>query len=135
MISMRTLFPEHSRTFTGKRWLNIALRTVHLIGVAGLGGAYLYAAPRELWSPYLWLSLISGFAMVLLSLYSNGIWLLQLRGQLILLKLCLLGVMLWLPAFNLQLGMVVIVLSSVIAHAPGNIRYYSLWHQRRIEHL
>lgn len=129
------LFPRHSRTFSGKRWFNISLRTMHLIGVAGLGGAYLYDAPRELWQPYLWLSLGSGFAMVLLSLFSNGVWLLQLRGVLILFKLALLGVMLWLPGFNLQLGMAVIVLSSVIAHAPGNVRYHSLWHGRRIEYL
>lgn len=129
------LFPHQSRTFPGKRWFNISLRTLHLIGVAGLGGAWLYDAPRELWQPYLWLSLGSGFAMVALSLFSNGVWLLQLRGLLILFKLVLLGLMLWWPTFNLPLGMVVIVLSSVIAHAPGNVRYYSLWHGRRIEHL
>jgi len=131
----RILFPEHSRSFPGKRWINIALRTLHLIGVAGLGGAYLYAAPRELWQPYLWLSLGSGFTLVALSLYSNAVWLLQLRGLLILFKLGLLAVMLWLPGFSLQLGVSVIVLSSVIAHAPGNVRYYSPWHGRRIEHL
>lgn len=129
------LFPRHSRNFPGKRWLNISLRTLHLIGMAGLGGAYLYAAPRELWEPYMWLSLGSGFALVALFLYSNGVWLLQLRGLLILFKLVLLGIMLWLPAINLQLGMVVIVLSSVVSHAPGNVRYYSIWHGRRIEHL
>jgi hypothetical protein len=135
MSLLRTLFPQESRSFPGKRWLNISLRTLHLIGVAGLGGAYLYAAPRELWAPYLWLSLGSGVALVATSLYSNGIWLLQLRGLLILFKLALLGVMLWLPGFSLQLGVTVIVLSSVIAHAPGNVRYYSIWHRRRIENL
>jgi hypothetical protein len=135
MSLIRTLFPHESRSFPGKRWLNISLRTLHLIGVAGLGGAYLYAAPKELWEPYLWLSLGSGVALVATSLYSNGIWLLQLRGLLILFKLALLGVMLWLPGFSLQLGVTVIVLSSVIAHAPGNVRYYSIWHRRRIENL
>jgi hypothetical protein len=129
------LFPRVSRTFPGKRWLNISLRTLHLIGVAGLGGAYLYAAPRELWAPYLWLSLGSGFGLVILSVFSNGIWLLQLRGLLILFKLFLLGVMLWLPGFSLSLGISVIVISSVIAHAPGDVRYYSIWHGRRIECL
>ncbi len=135
MSLIRTLFPYESRTFPGKRWLNISLRTLHLIGVAGLGGAYLYAAPRELWMPYLWLSLGSGLGLVAISVFSNGIWMLQLRGLLILFKLVLLGGMLWLPSFSLSLGISVIVISSVIAHAPGNVRYYSLWHRRRIEHL
>lgn len=135
MSLLSILFPRHSRTFPGKRWLNISLRTLHLIGVAGLGGAYLYDAPRELWQPYLWLGLGSGFALVFTSVFSNGVWLLQLRGLLILFKLILLALMVWLPGFSLQLGVTVIVISSVIAHAPGNVRYYSLWHRRRIEHL
>jgi hypothetical protein len=130
-----TFFPAVSRSFPGMRWLNITLRTLHLIGVAGLGGAYLYAAAPESWRPYLWLTLFSGTGLIAVSLYANAIWLLQLRGQVILFKLLLLGLMLWWPMFSVELGMGVIVLSSVIAHAPGNLRYYSLWHRRRIDHL
>lgn len=117
------------------RWLNIGLRTLHLVGVAGLGGAYLYAAQRSSWEPYLWLTLSSGVALVAVSLYANAIWLLQLRGMVILSKLLLLGLMLHWPGFSMELGVLVIALSSVISHAPGNLRYYSLWHRRRIEHL
>lgn len=130
-----SLFPVTSRSFPGMRWLNIFLRTLHLIGVAGLGGAYLYEAPRLLWEPYLWLSMLSGFALVAVSVYSNGIWLIQLRGLLILFKLLLLGLLLFLPAMKLELGIAVIIISSVISHAPGNLRYYSPWHGRRIEQL
>jgi len=130
-----SLFPSSSRGFTGMRWLNITLRTLHLIGIAGLGGAYLYAAPRPLWEPYLWLTLLSGLGMVAVSIYSNGIWLLQMRGVVILFKLVLLGLMLWWPAFSLELAIAVIVLSSVIAHAPASLRYYSPWHRRRIDYL
>jgi len=129
MSLRRTLFPATSRSFTGMRWVNITLRTLHLIGVAGLGGAYLYAAPQALWQPYLWLTLFSGIGLVAISLYATALWLLQLRGLVILLKLALLGLMLWWPGFDLPLGMLVIVLSSVIAHAPGDIRYYSPWHR------
>lgn len=129
------LFPVVSRSFPGMRWLNIALRTLHLIGIAGLAGAYLYEAPRQLWQPYLWLSLLSGLSLISVSLYANGVWLVQLRGLLILFKLLLLGLMLWWPALKLGLGISVIAISSVIAHAPGNLRYYSPWHRRRIEHL
>lgn len=117
------------------RWVNILLRTVHLMGVAGLAGAYLYEVPAELWRPYLWLTLLSGIGMIAVSLYANGIWLLQLRGQVILFKLLLLFLMLLWPAFRLELGLSVIVLSSVIAHAPGNLRYYSPWHRRRIDNI
>lgn len=117
------------------RWLNITLRTLHLIGIAGLGGAYLYEAPRHLWEVYLWLTVFSGVGMVAVSLYTNGVWLLQMRGITIFFKLVLLCLILWWPMLSEELGVVVIVLSSVIAHAPGSIRYYSLWHRCRIDHL
>lgn len=135
MSPPRALFPLEGRSFRGMRWLNISLRTLHLIGIAGLGGAYLYTAPRALWEPYLWLTLISGSGLVGVSLYSNAVWLLQLRGLLILFKVLLLGIMVVSSAAALWLGVVVIVISSVIAHAPGDLRYYSPWHRRRIEHL
>lgn len=135
MTLYRRLFPVAGRSFACMRWLNIALRTLHLVGVAGLAGAYLYPVPRPLWEPYLWLSVISGGGLVALALYGNAVWLVQMRGLLILLKLLLLGSMLWWPALALESGLGVIVLSAVIAHAPGKLRYYSPWHRRCIDHL
>lgn len=129
------LFPLNGRSFPGMRWLNITLRTLHLIGIAGIGGAYLYPAEQAAWIPYLWMTLFSGFSMMGISLYSNGIWLLQLRGLAILLKLMLLCSLLFYPKASLPVILMVIALSGVIAHAPGNLRYYSPWHRRRIEHL
>lgn len=135
MSLYRMMFPAVSRSLPGLRWLNIGLRTLHLIGIAGSSGAFLYPMQTAAWVPYLWLTLLSGVGLMGLSLYSNGIWLLQLRGLAILFKLVLLGLMLVWPGFSWQLGLAVIVLSSVIAHAPGNLRYYSPWHGRRIEGL
>lgn len=129
------LFPRVSRNFPGMRWVNILLRTVHLIGVAGLAGAYLYAAAPELWRPYLWLTLLSGLGLIGVSLYSSGVWLVQLRGLVILFKLLLLFLMLLWPVFRLELGLAVIILSSVIAHAPGALRYYSPWHRLPIDSI
>lgn len=115
--------------------MNIGLRTLHLIGIAGLGGAWFYQVSEVMWRPYLWLALLSGMAMVILAVWSNGVWLLQLRGLVIVFKLILLWLILWMPGYSWPLGMMVIVLSSVIAHAPGNLRYYSPWHRRCIEGL
>ena len=130
-----TLFPEESRSFPGMRWVNIGLRTLHLIGLAGIGGAWLNPAQPVAWLPYVWLTLLSGGGLMGLSLYSNGIWLLQLRGMVILFKLVLLLLMIFIPQTSLAVVITVIVLSSVIAHAPGNLRYFSPWHRRRIERL
>ncbi len=129
------LFPAESRFLPGQRWINIGLRTLHLIGVAGLGAGFLYPAADEQWRLYLYICLLSGAGLTLISVYSNAIWLLQLRGQAILLKLLILGVMPLLPDLRIGLFLIVIIISGLIAHAPGHVRYYSLWHRRRIEAL
>ncbi len=73
--------------------------------------------------------------MVLLSLWSNGIWLVQLRGQAILLKLLLLLLIPLIPDLGAELFIVVIVISGLISHAPAKTRYYSLYHRRQIDQL
>lgn len=129
------LFPAKSRFFPGQRWLNIALRTLHLLGIAGLGAGFLYAGVDDAWRGYLTLTLFTGFGLSLLFCWSNGIWLIQLRGQLILLKVLLLAAIpLW-PAATLPLFASVILVSGLVSHAPADLRYFSLYHGRRIERI
>ncbi|MET0117428.1 MAG: hypothetical protein ABW090_08390 [Sedimenticola sp.] len=135
MAPRSILFPRQSRIVPGERWLNVFLRTLHLVGMAGLGAGFLYAAADDTWRLYLQLTLATGFALVLISVYANGIWLVQLRGQMILLKLLLLAMAFWLPDSKLLLFILVVVISGWIAHAPARVRYYSLYHRRQIDFL
>ncbi|WP_210396920.1 hypothetical protein [Motiliproteus sediminis] len=125
------LFPRRMRELPGGRWTRIGLRTLHLVGVAGVGGAYLYPIDPALWHPYLLLTLLSGAALLLSEVWSHGIWLIQLRGLFIALKCVTLGLGLLLPATAAP-GVLItaVVISGVIAHAPGRFRYYSPWHRR-----
>jgi hypothetical protein len=126
------LLPRRSRYFRGQRWVNIGLRTLHLIGIAGLGAGFLYVGVDQSWRLYLLLTLLSGTGLILISIWNNGIWLLQLRGQAVLLKLLLLGLIpLW-PGLKLPLFIGVLLISGLISHAPANVRYYSLYHRRCI---
>ncbi len=134
-VMASALFPQQSRTFAGQRGLSILLRTLHLLGIAGVGGGYFYAVVDESWLAFLYLTLVSGLMMVLLSIWSNGIWLLQLRGHAILLKVLLLMLMPVWPEQRTALLVAVILISGLIAHAPGDVRYYSIFYRRRIEKL
>lgn len=131
---LRFFCPLQNRDFPGKRWVKIALRTVHLIGVAGVGGGVLMAQPLESWQAYLHLTLTSGFCYLLLELWTNAIMLIQIRGLVVMVKLALLCALLYAPdqAYWLVL---IIVLSSVVSHAPGKVRYFSVLHGRRVESL
>ncbi|HEY5718466.1 MAG TPA: hypothetical protein VIS52_08220 [Motiliproteus sp.] len=130
VIAPGGLFPLQMRELPGGRWTRISLRTLHLIGIAGLGGAYLYPLDPAQWHPYLLLTLVSGGLLLLSEVWSHGIWLIQLRGLAITLKCAVLLGGLLLPDADLAVLFVVIAISGVIAHAPGRVRYYSPWHRR-----
>ncbi|HXK57868.1 MAG TPA: hypothetical protein PLZ16_14610, partial [Gammaproteobacteria bacterium] len=83
----RLLFPAESRFFPGQRWVNILLRTLHLIGIAGVGGGFFYPADGDLWRSFFDLTLWSGVGLTAIAVWNSGVWLIQLRGQAILLKL------------------------------------------------
>lgn len=120
----KLLFPQQSRCFTGQRWINILLRTLHLIGVAGAGAAFLFSVSEEQWRPYMLLTITSGCVMVLVEVWSNAIWLVQLRGLSTLLKLLIL-LMTFVVGLQVYLLISVIVIAGLISHAPGKVRYFS----------
>jgi hypothetical protein len=130
-----TLFPPHHRHLPGRRWWMTALRTLHLVGVAGIGGAYLLGLAPPGWQTYLWLALTSGVAMAALEVWLNGIWLVQLRGIAVFAKLLLLGAIPVFPGQAAPLFILVIVISGVVSHAPASLRHYSVLHGRRVDSL
>jgi len=115
-----------------KRWLKIGLRTLHLLSLAGVGGGVIFGLEANLWLGYWWLSLISGSLLMLVDIVSNPIWLVQIRGLVIMAKLVLLALLGCYPDWDRLLLVVVIVMSAVISHAPGALRYYSVYHRKVI---
>lgn len=123
---MSWLIPQQKRHLPGKRWVSILLRSLHLVGIAGLAGAYLFDQPESVWFPYLVIGVGSGVLMVAKELYVDSIWLYQLRGQLVLFKLLLLAAgIYWFAQPQAWIYILVILISGVISHAPGKVRYYS----------
>lgn len=131
----RFIFPAQSRTFKGKRWINIGLRTLHLVGVIGFGGAFLYDLPAELWYSYYLLTLYSGIGMLSLYLWSNAVFIIQLRGIAIAIKLIIFYFIEQGSPYAPIMLMVIIGISGFFAHAPGKIRYYSLYHRKEVKTL
>ncbi|MBP7587470.1 MAG: hypothetical protein KBA72_05925 [Thermoanaerobaculia bacterium] len=119
------LLPPPPRSFPGQRWADIGLRCAHLVGVAGIGGGFLFALPDAQWLPLRYLTLASGGLLALLYVWSDPAWLIQLKGQAVLLKLALLAFAHFHPASRAGIFIVVIVLSGVFAHAPSRVRGYA----------
>jgi len=116
-----------------KRWSKITLRTLHLLGVAGVGGGVLFGLDYALWVNYWWLALGSGVLLVVIDAIANPLWLMQIRGLVIYIKVVLLALLGRQPDWDIFLIATIIIISAVISHAPSQVRYYSLYHRRVIE--
>jgi len=119
-------------SLTLKRWTKICLRTLHLLAVAGIGGGILFGLEKDLWVNYWWLAMVSGVLMMMIDIISNPVWVVQVRGLVIFLKLVLLALLGSHPSLDGWLLAVIIIISAVISHAPGNLRYYSVYHKKVI---
>lgn len=117
---------------TVKRWTKISLRTLHILAVAGVGGGILFGLEKDLWINYWWLALVSGVLMMLIDIISNPVWVVQVRGLVIFLKLILLAFMGNGAGLDSLLLTLIIIISAVISHAPGKLRYYSVYHRKVI---
>jgi len=116
------LFPSRAREFPGQRWVNICLRCAHLVGVAGVAGGFLYDLAHGQWSVYWYLTLVSGIALSLVYLWSGAIWLFELKGLAIIVKVLLLLLGSLVPDTRAAIFILVIILSGLVAHAPGRVR-------------
>lgn len=121
--------PPPPRLLPGQRWINITLRCIHLIAVAGVGGGYLYGLPDAQWQPFWHWAAVSGGLLAALYIWTDAAWLLQLKGQVIVLKVGLLMLATVLPDWRTEMFMLVIALSGFFAHAPAWLRGYA-WGRR-----
>jgi hypothetical protein len=119
------LFPPEPRHIPGERWANIVLRAAHLVGVAGMASGFLFEIEKAAWLAYWHLTAASGVAMVLLYLACSGWWVAQLKGLSMVLKLIPLWAALHWPVVQTELFLSVVVLSALVAHAPGPVRNWS----------
>lgn len=122
MPILKTL-PENSV----RRLTKVLVRTIHLVGMAGLFGAVMMGASAPV---YLGLTLVSGVVLMLMEAYSGWIWFVQLRGVALYLKLMLLLLIPYTPQFSIACLIAVVAISGFMSHAPSWIRYYSLPHGR-----
>jgi len=115
-----------------RRWSKITLRTLHIIAMAGVGGGILFGLDKEMWIAYWLLAVASGVLLMLVDVLANRVWLHQVRGLAVYIKLVLLVCMWKFPTWDVALLLIIIVLSAVISHAPSNLRYYSIYHGKVI---
>jgi len=112
-----------------KRFWNIAFRTIHIVTAGTLFGGHVFEIPTEQLLWWLYATILSGAALVLLEAYSNLSWCYQARGVSVLVKLLLLCSIPWLWDYRVQILIVVFVIASVSSHMPRRLRDFALLHR------
>ena len=119
MSLLSLIFPQDSRHFFGKRWLNVLLRSVHLCSSSGYAGGFLFDVPAEQLRLLYIVTAITGLIMILFDVLSNGVWLIQNRGWMIILKVLLLGQLALLDPFQKWGIFGIILLSGIVSHGTA----------------
>ena len=127
-----TFFPAESRTFTGKRWGNVISRSLHLCGMAVYTGGLYFDVAAPLLTPWYIVTAASGLFMMGADLFSNGKWIFQNRGFLIMVKVLILGILHHTGINPIWPVLAIIFFSGITSHATARFRYYSLFHRRQI---
>ena len=109
------------RDFPARRWLSIALRSLHLAGIALLAAAILGHGASSVAAAAL--VLVSGLAMYAVDLWQDpGIWR-ELAGVFVAAKLALVLLMALVPGLAVTLFWVLLISSALISHAPRDVRH------------
>lgn len=125
--------PATLRTFPGIRWVRIALRTAHLIAMGLLIGGVAGGASSSGLSAALWGTFLSGALFVAIELYQSALFVFQVKGIAVLVKLLLLVLAVERPESALPFLIVAVVIGGISSHMPGRYRHYSLLHGRPLQ--
>ena len=122
-MSHRPTESTRSGPASSLRWLSALLRALHLLAIVLLGSALLGAGNLDRATT---LVFTSGLAMLLMDSYNDPGHLREIRGVGILVKLLLVGLSIVEPAWALPLFWLLLMLSTLLAHAPRSFRHRRL---------
>lgn len=109
------------------RWLNISLRTAHILAMGILLGGHAFDVSAERLMFVLWLTIGTGVGLIALESSARLLWLHQGRGIMVLVKLALICSVPLFWDYRLPILLAVVVIASVGSHMSGRFRYYSLY--------
>jgi hypothetical protein len=114
--------PAETRPADIERWVSIFVRSAHIAGAAWVS-AGVVAGPAVA-PAAAWLLVASGLLLLAMDLYARRLVLGELAGAVVLVKLALAAWMALDPRQAPWIFWGVIVLSSVVAHAPKHVRHW-----------
>jgi hypothetical protein len=112
------------------RALRTTLRTAHMIAFSAYYGGHVFSVAPERLLPALVAVIATGGTFMSFEIWRAPVWLVQIRGLACYAKLSLLLSVAAYWEYRIAILTLVVVIATLISHAPGHIRYYSLLHLR-----
>jgi hypothetical protein len=112
------------------RAVRTTLRTAHMIAFAAYYGGHVFSVGPERLLPALVAVIATGGAFMSFEIWRAPVWLVQIRGLAGYAKIALLISVAAYWEYRVAILTLIVVIATLISHAPGHIRYYSLLHLR-----
>ena len=113
--------------------MKILLRATHVPCAGILTAAYLFDAGASSRTAWMVGTVVSGLLILLLDLHETGVFLLQVRGLVVLGKIVLLAMLPLLDAYRVPLLVGLLAISVLASHAPSGVRYYLVFGSDRFK--
>jgi TctA family transporter len=124
---------ENNASISGKqnrrpgwtRFLDIALRTAHVLVISILFGGAVFRIPTDQLVPWQHLAMATGLMLIVSEIIHHTHWLTQIRGLMVFIHAGLLGLAILRPDLAVIVLLSSLVFGLVGSHLPKKIRYWS----------
>ena len=107
------------------RFVDITLRTAHVLVISLLFGGAVYRIPSEQITTLQHLAALTGIALIFSEFLHRPHWLTQIRGVMVLVHAGLLGLAIFRPDWAVPCLITALVVGMVGSHMPKKIRHWS----------
>ena len=114
------------------RFLDIALRTAHVLVISVLFGGAVFRIPTDQLVPWQHLAMATGVMLIVSEIVHHTHWPTQIRGLIVFIHAGLLGLAILRPDLAVIFLLASLVFGLVGSHLPKKIRYWS-YTLRRVE--
>jgi TctA family transporter len=122
-----------SRRPSWTRFLDIALRTAHVLVISVLFGGAVFRIPVDQLVPWQHLAMATGVMLIVSEIIHHTHWPTQIRGLMVFIHAGLLGLAILRPDLAVIFLLSSLVFGLVGSHLPKKIRYWSFFLRREEE--
>ena len=131
MIDNNGTIPEkQSKPPTWTRWLDVVLRTAHVLVISVLLGGAVFKIPASRLLHWQYFSLATGCALIVSEVLHSRHWPYQGRGLMVFLHVGLFTLAGFRPGLALPLLLAALILGMLGSHMPKKLRHWSFLHGR-----